>query len=82
MMTHPLTDDTIHTMWGKGDPSQKFEYRLARSAADWQLERVKMWLIGRTSDYLCEDYSRSYFDKEELLDDLEIAMRPQQQENN
>ncbi len=37
---HPLTDDTIHTMWGKGDPSQKFEYRLARSAADWQLEQV------------------------------------------
>ena len=43
-MTHPLTDDIIHTMWGKGDPSQKLEYRLARAAADWQLEQVVEWL--------------------------------------
>ena len=62
---HPLTDDIIHTMWGKGDPSQKFEYRLARSSADWQLEQVIEWL----KDEL--DYDPN------LLLDLKEAMRPQ-----
>ncbi len=64
-MAHPLTDDTIHTMWGKGDPSQKFEYRLARSAADW---------VSRSGWYLFEYPCQ----KHEFISELKKAMRPQE----
>ena len=71
-MTHPLTDDIIHTMWGKGDPSQKLEYRLARAATDWQLEQCIDWL---------EDYAKTVEFRHHLLyvaTRLKEAMRPQE----
>ena len=69
---HPLTDEIIHTMWGKGDPSQKFEYRLARAAANWQLEEVTKWLKATKSTVkLCPSV---------LAVQLEQAMRPQRQQ--
>ena len=72
-MTHPLTDDIIHTMWGKGDPSQKFEYRLARASADWQLEQVIEWL-GKYETIGLEEHDLVV----RLIHDLKKAMRPQE----
>lgn len=43
-MTHPLTDDIIWGMWSEGDRSALAEEKLARAAADWQLEQVIEWL--------------------------------------
>ena len=87
-MTHPLTDDIIHTMWGKGDTSQKFEYRLARASADWQLERVIEWLQANLwlhddetgSIYIKKDFLSDLVINEELIiEDLKKAMRPQEE---
>ena len=84
-MTHPLTDDIIHTMWGKGDPSQKFEYRLARASADWQLEQVIDWI--RENLYWEEEdgsvryvYGNGFASicTTEVIADLKKAMRPQE----
>ena len=76
---HPLTDDIIHTMWGKGDPSQKFEYRLARAAADWQLQKVIEWLRSvPPRQYLILWDCDNQVDKDELITDLKKAMRPQE----
>ena len=87
-MTHPLTDDIIHTMWGKGDPSQKFEYRLARASADWQLEQVIDWI--RENLYWEEEdgsvryvYGNGFASicTTEVIADLKKAMRPQEEDN-
>ena len=74
MTDHPLTDEIIYTMWGKGDPSHKFEKRLARSAADWQLERVFEWL----DDYPVQDVLEVW-GISGLIKELKQAMRPQEQ---
>ena len=75
-MTHPLTDDIIWSMSSEGDRSALAEEKLARRAADWQLEQViEQWEEVVDSTMTDIQVIRE-FDKRLK------AMRPQQQEDD
>jgi len=86
---HPLTDDLCYQiwqdnkdnwiMWQEPCPSTR---RLIRAAVDWQMEQVLKWLKEHAAEYAYEDYYGPCFNDNGLLDDLEEAMRPQQQKEN
>ena len=73
MTDHPLTDDIIWSMWSESDRSQLAEEKLARSAADWQLEQVIEW-IEECSNYDLDFHSECH----RMIADLKKAMRPQE----
>lgn len=78
---HPLTDEFIRYLWitsdlnwAHDDVESRVE-KIARSAADWQLEQVLNWLeseLGRAG------YGHE-IDVYDVIEDLKQAMRPQQQ---
>jgi len=82
MTKHPLTDDIVWSMWSESDRSQLAEEKLARAAADWQLEQVIEWIKECPDCYDLDFHSES----RRMIADLKQAMRPQQQhqqlENN
>jgi hypothetical protein len=92
MTEHPLTVEIFWNLWGKvaGHLTQKLEFRLARAAADWQLEQVIEWLkvnlmkhdFHEGYAYLYDDCSNAEIEVDKVLEDLKQAMRPQQQEKN
>ena len=74
---HPLTDDKCYELWS----GNLYENEKMRAAADWQLEQVLKWLKEHAAEYAYEDYYGPCFNDNGLLDDLEEAMRPTQEEN-
>jgi hypothetical protein len=78
MTKHPLTDDIIWSMWSESDRSQLAEEKLARAAADWQLEQVMKWLDKNLTNYTDNDYLGDCLPFYMLESDLKKAMRPQE----
>jgi len=75
MTNHPLHDEILWTLYANipGDLSQKFEHRLARSAADWQLDQVIEWIKE------CPNYDLDFHSEcRRMIEDLKKAMRPQE----
>ena len=93
MTKHLLTDEIIWAIWKASDFDESIMDRMekfARSAADWQLEKVIEWL--QENLLLCNDkleycYLKKYplsgmsIDKDKVIEDLKQVMRPQQDDN-
>jgi hypothetical protein len=86
MTDHPLTDEIIEKIAAN---IRHYDYSVPiifkcdmRAAADWQLEQVIKWIKSELGRDCYLDHYGHEVDVEYVLEDLEEAMRPQQQENN
>ena len=91
MPEYPLTDDICYQICEDWPPEDDVEKDNMRSGADWQLEQVIGWMkvnlmkhdFHEGYAYLYDDCSNAYIREEELLKDLQEAMRPTKtQEDN
>ena len=77
---HPLTDDKCYELWS----GNLYENERMRAAADWQLEQVIKWLKDNLGSSLYLEpigYIGSEEDIHYVIEDLQEAMRPTQEEN-
>ena len=63
---HPLTNEVIWATWSASDHDAFGKEKLARAAADWQLEQVIKWL--RTCKDCYSPLEMADLLEEELLD--------------
>jgi hypothetical protein len=85
---HPLTDELIEEIAqfepDLTDPLRYNRTNDMRAAADWQLEQVIKWLKGNLGSSLYVEpvgYSGSELDADYVIEDLQKAMRPTQENN-
>jgi len=91
-MTHPLTDKICRVI--EADLVRKWgfdydDYMCMRAGADWQLEQVVEWLRNNLDSgcyltsvgYPGKGY-RDEIDTYEVVEDLQKAMRPTQEDNS
>ena len=77
---HPLTDDTIQYVKKLGIWTWIYTENDLRAAADWQLEWVTKWLKKHLDERYIDDGDvlAPGIDVESVIDDLNQAMRPTQ----
>jgi hypothetical protein len=85
-MTHPLTYEMMSKIHGNPDkPGHSYDENDMRAAADWQLEQVFEWIkseLGHNCYLNPLGYYDHEVDVEYVLEELEEAMRPEQQQED
>lgn len=84
-MPHPLTDKKAFKKFYDHTVDVEMECLYTpdgiRAAADWQLKQVMKWLYDNLDEYSTDADPGFFLPMWRLISDLELAMRPTQEDN-